>query len=171
MGGLILAKSAVAITQDNINLLQKSSQDIKRYIDEPLVVESLYNQMRNRAKVTLLALNKEQIDHKVRMYISEQYMPAMTSSYIHIYSLLKDHKSLFLDCSEIEKIAKVKNSQKMLCTSKVEKGINVNYMNTGYDNSWSLSSTFKFAIAEYKMILIGVELPFKEGVEVYVEGI
>ena len=151
--------------------LHKASERISKYANNESIVESLYNQMRPRANITIATLNEKQIDDIVRGYIAKKYAPVLINNYSQIYAKLLDSKKDFSKCDNLNQFSMNANVLMALCIKQQSDSLRVQYMTNGYEKGWSISSIFIFAINENSLILSSIELQMKDGQKVYVEGL
>jgi len=171
---LILCASAslASDVQSHIkNKLHKASENIERFSNHELINDSLYEQIRTRANITNKKLSANQIDKKVRKYVSEKYAPALVKNYELVYSELRAAKKDFSTCKNVTPIKSGEDVLKALCLKEENKTIKVQYMTNGYSQGWSKAAVFVFSDIKGVFQLISIELQFKEGTKAYVEGI
>ena len=153
------------------NKLHFASNNFEQSVDHDSVVNSLYKQIRPRAKITKKNLGSEEIDKKVRTYVIEKYAPALIENYSHLYSKLKEEKKDFSSCNTPESIDSGKDVLISLCVEQSNNSIQVLYMTNGYGRGWSKSVVFIFKMTGNTLLLSAIELQLKEGVKTHVEGI
>jgi hypothetical protein len=157
--------------EEVISQLHAASQSIYKYSNLERITESLYAQIRPRAKVTNKQLSEKQVDEKVRKYVAEKYALALIGNYSIIYGELQSQKKSFSNCDDIEPIKEKEDILKALCLRKLEGAIKVQYMTNGYCKGWSETAGFIFSSIADKLQLVAIELYLKEGAKAYVEGI
>lgn len=154
-----------------IIMLHNASNNFEQSVNHESIVDSLYDQIRPRAKITNNKLSTEEIDERVRMYVTEKYAPALIGNYTHLYSKLKSEKKNFSSCDDIEPINADNDVLVSLCVKQHENIVRVQYMTNGFGRGWSKSVVFIFKPNKNTLLLSAIELQLKEGVKTHVEGI
>ena len=144
---------------------------VENSINHESIADSLYEQIRPRAKITNKELSSEEIDKRVKKYIAEKYAPALISNYSQLYSKLKTAKKDFSSCDNLEPIEPGKDVLASLCITQQNDSVLVQYMTNGFGRGWSKSVVFVFRRSRDSFVLSAIELQPKEGVKAYVEGI
>lgn len=152
-------------------MLHKVSSNIEQSIDHNAIVDSLYKQIRPRARITNKTISSPEIDKRVRKYIKDKYAPALIANYNYLYTKLKSAKKDFSDCSHPEAMESGKDVLTALCVEKYHDSVHVPYLVKGLDHGWSKSAVFIFKISGRTLLFSGIELQLGEGVKAYVEGI
>jgi len=173
---LIITFTVFPVSAEELNskinsLLHKASNNFGKSVDFGSVVNSLYEQIRPRAKITKENLSSNEIDTKVKKYVKEKYAPALIGNYSQLYSKLKSAKKDFSSCKTLEPIEPGKDVLASLCTKKIDKSIHVLYMTNGFGQGWSKSVEFIFRKSNKDLLLSAIELQLKEGVKAHVDGI
>lgn len=152
--------------------LHKVSKNIEQYSNHELISNSLYEQIRPRANITNKELSPDQIDKRVRKYVSEKYAPALINNYSKIYSEMRKANKDFTSCEKLVPIKPDEDVLKSLCLKEQNNILKVQYMTNGYSQGWSKSAVFVFRYVKGTAKLVSIELqPVDEGVKAYVEGI
>ncbi|MDO6568169.1 hypothetical protein Q4561_13940 [Alteromonas sp. 1_MG-2023] len=168
---LLYSGASLAIDDNTITKLYDSSENIDNTINRESVVESLYQQIRPRANITNKSLSQKQVDSKVRLYISDKYLPALVMNYQQIYFQLRASEGQFTSCDNATPINYDDDILKMLCLNENDSHMEVVYMTNGYSQGWKTSATYGFTIDNDEYELTFINLYLKEGVSAYVEGI
>lgn len=151
--------------------LHKVSENIAEFANHELIVDSLYSQMRPRANITNKSLSSDQVDKKVRTYVSEQYAPVLIKNYSQIYSELKKADKDFSSCEKLVAINPDKNFLSSLCLKEEGNLIEVQYMTKVPSKGWSKAIVFGFEYVKGVLQLVSIELQMVEGAKVHIEGI
>ena len=167
----VFSVSAVEINSNINGLLHKASSNFDQSVDFDSVVNSLYAQIRTRAKITNKNLSSNDIDTRVKDYVKEKYAPALIGNYSQLYSKLISARKDFSNCDNLEPIEPGKDVLASLCVKQKDDSIHVLYMTNGFDQGWSKSVGFIFRKSSKGLLLSAIELQLKEGVEAHVDGI
>ena len=168
---LMFSNEPLALEENNITKLYISSDNIENSVNNESVVESLYQQIRPRSIITNLALSQQEVDIKVKEYVSIKYMPSLLMNYRHIYSQLRANNGELHSCENAKPIQIDSDILKKLCLKGDDSHVQVIYMNNAYLQGWKTSATYVFSMVKEKYELTSIDLHLKEGVNAYVEGI
>ncbi|MBV1911779.1 MAG: hypothetical protein KUG78_20975 [Kangiellaceae bacterium] len=173
---LLLVCNINIVFADNVHSditikLHETSSNLKQHLDHESIVDSIYEQIRPRAKVTNNELSTKIIDEKVRKYIVEKYSPALIGNYEHLYLKLKSAKKDFSNCDDLKPINPNDDVLMTLCVIVKVDDIHVIYMTNGYSRGWKKTLDFIFTQTEKNLSLSSIELQMGDGVQAYVEGI
>ena len=151
--------------------IHKSSVDIENYSNNEAIQKDMFIQLRSKANITNKKLSSNEIDKKVREYISKSYAPILIKNYAQIYSeMIKENKD-FSNCKNPVPIKPAKDILKALCLKEDNGNYKIQYMTNGYSQGWSVVASYLFSKAQESQKLIAIDLQLKKGIKAYVEGI
>lgn len=169
---LLLSILSCADVQNGIEKkLHKASESIQSSSDYKLITASLFSQIRPRVNITKQALTAEEIDKKVRAYVSEKYTPVLIKNYSQIYLSMKQQDKDFTDCNSLSPINEDDDVLQALCYVAEGDGVKVKYMTNGYSKGWKTAAIFRFGKASGGYELIAIDIQLTDDQKVYVNGI
>lgn len=151
--------------------LMRASDSLESHVDHESVTQSLYEQLRPRAKVTRKDLTKRQIDQRVREYVARKYVPALVGNYAHLYAQMRNAGHSFSDCARPRPIDVGDEILKCLCVRGNPQAVQVKYMTRGHSKAWEDVVIFEFSKVTTEYHLTGIDLGMSKGQQAYVDGI
>lgn len=172
---LIIASSTTSQASDKLaNIaadLQTTVESLESNVDYPLVIESLYKQIRPRAKVTRNDLTPTQINNRVYQYITDEYSPALVGNFAYLYADMKKHNKRFSDCHTPNPINKNDDILKTLCIDSHDGDVLIRYMTNAYAQGWKDVAIFKFTKASGHYRLTAIDMLMTDKQQTYIDGI
>ena len=171
---LILLICVSCETQSSDKVIEKiheASRSIKASANYNAITESLFKQIRPRADIKNKDLTSEEVDKRVRKYISEKYTPVLIKNYEQIYSTLQEEKKDFSDCKAPAPIKPNEDILTSLCINVDTSFVEIKYLTNPYSQGWKPTSIFKFVKANGEYELSSIDIQLSGDQKAYVKGI